>query len=99
MTHPENNKLLQNPKDLMVQFEQVEFDIFSHLAQAQNVSLSQLVRELALDELRARIKSGELPVVKEFPADLKQAAEILAATTTQQAHEMVHESSVQSKDS
>lgn len=92
------NKELQQPMDITVQLEKVELELITHTAKRQGLSVSAMVRELAIDELRDRIKNGRLPITEDYPAELKQTAQILGATTREQAHNMMHEANQKSED-
>ncbi|GEM45710.1 hypothetical protein [Deinococcus cellulosilyticus] len=95
---PTEQKELQQPTELTVQFEKVELELITHVAERQGLTVAAIVRELAIDELRDRIKNGRLPVTEDFPAHLKQTAQILGATQTDLAHNMMHEPNRQKTD-
>ena len=91
-------KELQQPVDVTLQFEKVELELITHVAERQGLSVESMIRELAVDELRDRIKNGRLPVTEDFPPHLKQTAQILGATQTDLAHNMLHEPNRQKTD-
>ena len=95
---PTEQKELQQPTEVTLQFEKVELELITHVAGRQGLSVESMIRELAIDELRDRIKNGRLPVTEDFPPHLKQTAQILGATQNDLAHNMLHEPNRQKTD-
>ncbi|GGJ49977.1 hypothetical protein [Deinococcus roseus] len=94
----QEQKTLQQPTDVVVQLEKVEYELIAHTAERQGLTVSAMLRELAIDELRDRIKGGRLPITEDYPPNLKQTAQILGATSKDLAHNILHQPNKKAED-